>query len=68
MKEAQKLLQDENVNKTVNFKDQNILELVHKNNHFFKGLKTKGCITNRKLKYFPYQYKRAFNLQLGQNI
>ena len=52
----------------VNFKDQNILELVHKNNHFFKGLKTKGCITNRKLKYFPYQYKRAFNLQLGQNI
>ena len=62
IKEAQKQLKDENVYKKVNFKDQNLSELVDKSNHFFKGLKTKGCITDKNLKYFTYQYKKACNL------
>ena len=62
IKEAQKQLKDENVYKKVNFKDQNLLELVDKSNHLFKGLKTKGCITDKNLKYFTYQYKKACNL------
>ena len=62
IKEAQKQLKDENVYKKVNFKDQNLSELVDKSNHFFRGLKTKGCITDKNLKYFTYQYKKACNL------
>ena len=62
IKEALKQLKDENVYKKVNFKDQNLSELVDKRNHFFKGLKTKGCITDKNLKYFLYQYKKASNL------
>ena len=62
IKEAQKQLKDENVYKKVKLKDQNQSELVDKSNHFFRGLKTKGCITDKNLKYFPYQYKKACNL------
>ena len=62
IKEAQKQLKDENVYKKVNFKDQQLSELVDKSNHFFKELKTKGCITDKNLKYFIYQYKKACNL------
>ena len=62
IKEAQKQLKDENVYKKVNFKDQNLSELVDKSNHFFRGLKTKGCITDKTLKYSTYQYKKACNL------
>ena len=54
IKEAQKQLKDENIYKKVTFKDQNLSELVEKSNHFFKGLKTKGCITDKNLKYFAY--------------
>ena len=62
IKVAQKQLKDESVHKKVNFKDQNLSELVDKSNHFFRGLKTKGCITDKNLKYFTYQYKKACNL------
>ena len=54
IQEAQKQLKDENVYKKVNFKDQNLSELVDKSNHFFRGLKTKGCITDKNLKYFTH--------------
>ena len=50
IKEGQKQLKDENVYKRVNFKDQNLSELVDKSNHFFRGLKTKDCITDKNLK------------------
>ena len=62
IKEAQKQLKDKNVYKKVNFKDQNLSEPVDKSNHFFKGLKTKGCITNKNFKYFTYHYKKPCNL------
>ena len=52
IKEAQKQLKDENIYKKINFKDQNLSELVDKSNHFFRGLKTKGCITDKNLKVF----------------
>ena len=62
IKEAQKQLKDENVYKKLNFKNQNLSELVDKSSHLFRGLKTKGCITDKNLKYFTYQYKKACNL------
>ena len=62
IKEAQKQLKDENRYKKVNFKDQNLSELVDKSKHFFNGLKTKGCLTDKNLKYFTYQYKKTCNL------
>ena len=55
IKEAQKQLKDENLYKKVNFKDQNLSELVDKGNHFFKVIKTKGCMTDKNLKYLTYQ-------------
>ena len=54
IKEGQKQLKDEKVYKKVNFKDQYLSELVDKSDHFLKGLKTKGCITDKNLKYFAY--------------
>ena len=62
IEEAQKQPKDENVYKKVNFKDQNLSELVDKSNQFFKGLKNKGCITDKNVKYFTYQYKKACNI------
>ena len=48
--------------KNVNFEDQNLSELADNSNHFFNGLKTKGCITDKNLTYFTYQYKKACHL------
>lgn len=31
-------------------------------NYFFMGLKSKGCMRDKKLKYFLYQYNKACNL------
>ena len=31
-------------------------------NKFFKGLKTKGFVMEKELKYFTYEYKKACNL------
>ena len=58
-KEAQNQLKDENIYKKVNFKDQNLSQLVDNSN---EGIKTKGCITDKNLEYFTYQYKKACNL------
>ena len=37
--------------------------LVNNNNKFFRGLKRKGFITEKGLKYFTYEYKKACNLE-----
>ena len=58
-KEAQNQLKDENIYKKVNFKDQNLSQLVDNSN---EGIKTKGCITDKNLEYFTYQCRKACNL------
>ena len=52
IKVAQKQLRDVYVCKRVNVRDQKLSELVDKSNHFFKGLKTKGGVADKKLKVF----------------
>ena len=37
-------------------------ELVDKNNSFFKELTRKGCISEKNLKYFTYEFKKSDNL------
>ena len=62
IKEAQKHLNYKNLYKKVNFKGKNLSELVDESNHFFKGLITKGYITDKNLRHFTYRYKKARNL------
>ena len=37
-------------------------DLVDTSNKFFRGLKTKGLIAEKELKYLTYEYKKAYNL------
>ena len=39
-----------------------LCELVTKSNGFFKDLRQNGCMTERELKYFSYEYKKTTNL------
>ena len=39
-----------------------LCDLVTKNNGFFKDLRQSGCITEKELKYFSYEYKKITNL------
>ena len=47
IKEVQKQLKDENVDKKVKLKDQNLSELADKSNQFFKEPKTKAITSLR---------------------
>ena len=55
-------MQHGNVYIKVNYKERLLSELVDKSNCFFKELKRKGCISEKNLKYFTYEYKKATNL------
>ena len=46
----------------IQFKKQMLSNLVDTSNKFFRGLKTKGFIAEKELKYFTYEYKKACNL------
>ena len=61
--EASKQLNDESVYKSVKFKDKIIQDLAENSNSIFKGLKQKGKITEKQLKYFTIEYKKATNLE-----
>ena len=39
-----------------------LTNLVDQSNKFFRGLKTKGFIAEKELKYLTYEYKKACNL------
>ena len=39
-----------------------LTELVETSNEFFKNLKTRGCISEKNLKYFSYEFKKTFHL------
>ena len=40
-----------------------LCELVTKSNGFFKDLRRSGCITEKELKYFSYEYKKDHELR-----
>ena len=61
MREAEKQLSDKNVYQEVQFKKQMLSNLVETSNKFFRDLKTKRFITEKELKYFTYEYKKACN-------
>ena len=62
VKEAEKQLKDTKVYKQVDFKEKLLCELVDKSNSFFQELKRKGCISEKTLKYFTYEFKNSTNL------
>ena len=39
-----------------------LCDLVTQSNGFFKNLRQNGCITEKELKYFSYEYKKITNL------
>ena len=62
LRKAEKQLLDKNVYQEVQSKKQMLSNLVDTSNKFFRGLKTKGFIAEKELKYFTYEYKKACNL------
>ena len=60
--EAESQLKNELVYKKVSFKKGMLGDLVTKSNGFFKDLRRSGCITEKELKYFSYEYKKITNL------
>ena len=60
--EASKQLNDESVYKSVKFKHKILQDLAEKSNGIFKGHKQKGKITEKQLKYFTIENKKATNL------
>ena len=62
IKEAEKQLGDKSVYQKVNFKEKLLCELVDKSNSSFKELKRMGFISDKTLKYFTYEFKKATNL------
>ena len=47
----------------VQFKKQMLSNIVITSNKFFRGLKKKGLMAEKELKYFTYEYKRVCNLR-----
>ena len=61
-KEAEIQLSSENVYKCVEFRGKIFTELVEKSNRFFKSLKASGIISEKRLQYFTYKYKKTTSL------
>ena len=62
IKKAENQLKGNTVYKDVNFTETILSDLVDKSNKFFKSLHSRKCITEKELKYFSYQFKKATNL------
>ena len=60
--EAENQLKNEQAYKKVSFKQHLLCDLVTKSNGFFKELRRSGCVTEKELKYFSYEYKNITNL------
>ena len=58
MKEANKQLSDKIVYKVVEL----LTESIETSNKFLKKLNARGCISEKTLKYFPYESKKTSNL------
>ena len=60
--EAEKQLSDKNVYKEVKFNEKLIQDLTKTSNKIFRNLRNGGFITDKELKYFSFNHKRASNL------
>ena len=60
--EASTQIKDKNIYKIVEFKDKILQNLAGKSNCIFKDLQQKGKITEKPLKYFTIEHKKATNL------
>ena len=53
---------DKSLYQKINFKEKLLCELVDKSNSSFKELKRMGCISDKILKHFAYEFKKVTNL------
>ena len=60
--EASRQLQDQNLYENVKFNENILTELVEKSNKIFKRLCSHKLISEKELKYFTYNFKKATNL------
>ena len=60
--EAEKQLSDKSLHRDVNFKSKILQDLAETSNDIFRDLKRKGKITEKELKYFTINHKKATNL------
>ena len=60
--EAERQLGDVTVYKDVDFKEKMLQDLAETSNKLFRNLKNKGGITEKELKYFTIDFKKATNL------
>ena len=60
--ETEKQLSGENIYKDINLKDKILQELADNSNKLLRNLKTKRSITEKELKYFTIEFKKATNL------
>ena len=60
--EAERQLGDVTVYKDVNFRGKKLQDLAETSNKLFRNLKSKGGITEKQLKYFTIDFKKATNL------
>ena len=61
--EAESHFRNELVYKNISFKQDMLCNLVTKSNSFFKDHRRSGCIMEKELKYFSYEYKKIANLE-----
>ena len=62
---AEKHLSDGNIQRKVEFKEKIFTDLVEKSNCLLKNLKIKGCISDKNLICFTYEFKRLFGVLGG---
>ena len=62
LSESEKQLGDKNIYKDVCFNDKILRDLVEASNKMFLNLRRKGSVSEKKKKYFVYDYKNASNL------
>ena len=60
--EAEEQLSDKNVYKDVKFNENLIQDLTETSDKIFRNLKKRDFITDKELKYFSFDLKRACNL------
>ena len=60
--EASRKLQDQNIYENVKFNENILTDLVAKSNKIFKRLCSHKMISEKELKYFTYNFKKATNL------
>ena len=63
LRDNEKQLLDKKVYQELQFKNQILSNLVDTSNNLFRGLKSKGFISEKELKYLTFEYKKACNLE-----